>query len=109
MRLQFLGKGGSNQDGCPTLYVTDKDTFVVQGWTTDEVGTVEIPHLLLGFTEARTFIDSPLIDTGRGTFAVAGDPITDRETLEQLTLAGDESAIEVRRAERTFFGGISPE
>ncbi|HEY9412203.1 MAG TPA: hypothetical protein VIP77_21675 [Jiangellaceae bacterium] len=32
MRLRYLGKtGGSDVDGCPALYATDRGTFVVQG------------------------------------------------------------------------------
>lgn len=32
MRLRYLGKtGGSDDDYCPALYVTDRDTYVVQG------------------------------------------------------------------------------
>ncbi|GAA4573748.1 hypothetical protein [Planotetraspora kaengkrachanensis] len=32
MRLTFLGKtGGSNEGGCPALYLTDRGTYVVQG------------------------------------------------------------------------------
>ncbi len=44
---------------------------------------------------------------GRGTFVLAGRPITDAETLVQLTMEDFETAIEVPRAERIYFGGIS--
>ncbi|MEU6559454.1 hypothetical protein [Nocardia nova] len=107
MRLHFLGKGGSDGNGCPSLYATDQDTYLVQGWGTNAVGTVEIPHLLTGFAEPDTFIGSPMTDTGRGTFQLTGRPISDTETLRQLDLADDETAIEVPKRERTFYGGIS--
>lgn len=31
MKLRFLGKN-SNVGDCPTLYATDRDTYLVQGW-----------------------------------------------------------------------------
>ncbi len=104
MRVEFLGSGGSGQGHCPTLYSTDQDSYLVQGWQTDYLGTIEIPHLLLGFAEPDTFVGANMTDTGRGTFTLAGRPITDAETLDQLDLAEDETAIEVPRRERKFYG-----
>ncbi|MGV9666917.1 hypothetical protein [Nocardia niigatensis] len=108
MRLTFLGKGGSGDRDCPTLYATDSDSFLVQGWKTDRPDTIEIPHLLPGFADPDTFIGATMTDTGRGTFTVSGRPITDAETLGQLTLAPDETAVEVPKLERTFYGADSP-
>ncbi|MFE3003433.1 hypothetical protein ACFXG4_52005 [Nocardia sp. NPDC059246] len=107
MNLKFLGKGGSDSGGCPSLYATDQGTYLVQGWQTDRPETVEIPHALLGYTEPDTFIGSRLTDTGRGTLAVSGRPITDAETIGQLTLAEDETCIEVPKRERTFYGNAA--
>ncbi|WP_433727719.1 hypothetical protein ACQP0C_36915 [Nocardia sp. CA-129566] len=104
MHLTFLGKGGSQVKDCPTLYATDQGSYVVAGWQTNRSDTVEIPHLLLGFTERDTLIGATLTDTGRGTFALTGRPITDTETLDQLDLESDETAIEVPRTERTLYG-----
>ncbi|WP_067836135.1 hypothetical protein [Nocardia lijiangensis] len=104
MRLRFLGKAGSNQGGCPTLYATDRDTYVVQGWRTDDGATVEIPHSLLGFTEPDTFVGATLADTGRGTFTLSGEPLTDSAALAHMSFAPDEVAIEVPKRERTFYG-----
>ncbi|MGW4770255.1 hypothetical protein ACWEO2_19685 [Nocardia sp. NPDC004278] len=104
MRLTFLGKGGSNKDGCPSLFATDQDTYVVLGWRTDRPETVEIPHLLTGYLQPRTYIGATLTDTGRGTFTVSGAPLTDSDTLDQLTMETYETAIEVPRKERTYFG-----
>ncbi|GAB0105211.1 hypothetical protein JMUB6875_41890 [Nocardia sp. JMUB6875] len=106
MCLKFLGKGGSQVNECPSLYATESG-YLVQGWSTDRPDTVEIPHLLLGFLEPRTFLGSPLTDTGRGTFTVIGRPITDADTLGQLDLAEDEAAIEVPKMERTFYGAAA--
>jgi hypothetical protein len=62
MRLTFVGKDpDSNPTGSPTVYRTDRDSWVVQGWvvTNPEVlaemsipdgeGCVEIPDRLLQF------------------------------------------------------------
>ncbi|MGV9615938.1 hypothetical protein [Nocardia xishanensis] len=106
MRLRFLGKCGSNQGGCPTLYATDRDTYVVQGWRTNDEATVEIPHSLLGFAEADTFVGATMADTGRGTFTVSGEPLVDPEALAHMSLAIDETAIEVPKRERTFYGAV---
>ncbi|WP_330232458.1 hypothetical protein OHA40_08200 [Nocardia sp. NBC_00508] len=109
MYIRFLGKGGSDKTGCPALYATDQGSYLVQGWRTGHPGAVEIPHLLTGFAEPDTFIGAMMTDTGRGTFRLTGRPITDRETLNQLTLEDDEVAIEVPKAERNYYGGISVE
>lgn len=103
MTLTLLGKGGSEANGCPSLYATDHE-YVVQGWETGEPGTVEIPHLLTGFAEPDTFIGATMTDTGRGTFTLSGRPVTEPETLAQLELADDEAAIEVEKKVRTFYG-----
>ncbi|WP_194838027.1 hypothetical protein [Nocardia sp. XZ_19_369] len=106
MRLQFLGKGGSGKDDCPSLYATDQGSYLVQGWKTDKPEVVEIPHLLLGFTDKDTYIGTPMADTGRGTFRLTGRPIVDRDTLDQLTMEEYETAIEVPRSGRAYYGGV---
>lgn len=98
MRLRFLGKN-TGQGQSPTLYASDRDTYVLQGWKTDRDDTVEIPHQLLGFLEWGTYLDSPHHDTGRGTFYVSGDRITDAETLSQMDLPDHEAGIEVPRGQ----------
>jgi hypothetical protein len=109
MNIRFLGKGGSDKTGCPSLYATDRDSYIVQGWQTTTPETVEIPHLLTGFAEEGTFIGAFLTDTGRGTFRLEGRPITDRVTLNKLILEPNETAIEVPKAERTYYGGTAIE
>ncbi|MFQ6229483.1 hypothetical protein [Nocardia sp. NPDC002869] len=107
MRIRFLGKGGSGGGQCPTLYATDHGSYLVQGWQTDTAGTIEIPHLLIGFAEPDTFIGATMTDTDRGTFLVSGRPVTDTATLAQLDLAEDETAIEVPKRERKFYGAAA--
>jgi hypothetical protein len=48
-----------------------------------------------------------LTDTGRGTFRLTGRAITDAETLAQLDLADGETAIEVPKREREFYGATA--
>ncbi|MBB5913982.1 hypothetical protein BJY24_002849 [Nocardia transvalensis] len=106
MWLTFLGKGGSGDGECPALYATDAGTYLVVGWRTEPASTVEIPHLLLGFAQPDTFIGAAMSDTGRGTFLVSGRPITDRETVDQMNMEAHETAIEVPKSERTYYGAI---
>ncbi|MFJ9371382.1 hypothetical protein ACIRRA_44255 [Nocardia sp. NPDC101769] len=89
------------------MYDTDQNTFLVQGWQTDRPETVEIPHVLLGYAEPAMFIGATLTDSGRGTFTLTGEPVTDDETLNQLDLADDETAILVPKRERTFYGAAA--
>ncbi|WP_306357338.1 MULTISPECIES: hypothetical protein [unclassified Nocardia] len=104
--LTFLGKGGSGDRDCPSLYATDPG-FLVVGWRTGRAETVEIPHLLLGFLPHESFINTTLSDTGRGTFSLTGTPVTDPETLDYLNMESYETAIEVPKAEREYFGATA--
>jgi hypothetical protein len=64
MQLTFLGST-SNNGGSPTLYATDRDTFVVQGWKVldaealaqlnipDHETVIEDPRALLAYTSAE--------------------------------------------------------
>lgn len=54
MQLTFLGKN-TQGGGSPTLYATDRGTYVVQGWKVPGHETsVEIPKPLLRFLEPDT-------------------------------------------------------
>ncbi|CAM4261930.1 hypothetical protein NONI108955_17525 [Nocardia ninae] len=104
MRLQFLGKGGTEGGGCPSVYATDQNTYVLQGWKTDAPETIEIPHLLLGYVLPDTFIGAAMTDTGRGTFTLSGRPVADPEVLAQMDIYDDETCVEVAQAGRRFYG-----
>src|SRR5215472_7691287 len=80
---------------CPTLYGTDRDTVVVQGWAVmdsdvlAQVGlaagaeAVEVPSGLL----AEALDGWPALrQTGRGTVIVPGTAVRDPEELRQLCL-----------------------
>ncbi|MFI9508885.1 hypothetical protein [Nocardia sp. NPDC052566] len=95
MRLKFLGKNTTGTQS-PTLYITDRGTYVVQGWRTlDHPGVIEIPHPLLAFLEPGTCLGATLTDTGHGTFTLSGEPVTDPETLGQMDLPAYEAGVEV--------------
>jgi hypothetical protein len=102
MRLRLLG-GPSGNGNSPTLWATDKDTVVVQGWEIPgRTNQVEIPHQLLTFLEPGTWLDSRLSDSGGGYFVLSGVPVTDTEALTRLNLPDHENAVEVHLApERT--------
>lgn len=95
MRLTFLGKE-TQGGGSPTLFGTDRDTYVVQGWKVEgQPGTVEIPPRLLGYLEPHTCLGVLVHDTGRGSFILSGDPVTDPQVLSQMDLPGHETCVEV--------------
>ncbi|MFI6298838.1 hypothetical protein ACIBEJ_45125 [Nonomuraea sp. NPDC050790] len=106
MKLTFLGSD-CEKDECPTLYETDRDTFVVRGWTVDgDPGSVEVPRPLLAqLTRSRLHPDGtdppPRVGlTDRGTYRVYGRPIEDADALRHLGLPAHESAVEVSAALR---------
>jgi hypothetical protein len=100
MQLTFLGK--ESQGGqSPTLYATDRQTYVVQGWRVPGESTaVEIPHGLLRFLEAGTDLAAALRDTGANTYCLSGAPVTDEAALAQMDLPAHETCVEVGKAKR---------
>lgn len=55
MRLTLLGTD-SQAGRCPTLYATDRDTYVIQGWTvTDPEALADLQNVLDG----ETFVEVP--------------------------------------------------
>jgi hypothetical protein len=107
MRLRFLGKS-TQGGGSPTLYATDRDTYVVQGWKVgDEPSQVEIPHRLLAHVEPGTCLGARLIDTGRGSFTLAGELVTDVEAWAQMDVPGHETCVEVPQGREVWGGGAA--
>lgn len=99
MQLTFLGKE-TQGGGSPTLFATDTDTYVVQGWkVTGQDTSVEIPTRLLNYLPQGTRLGVDLQDTGKGTFIVSGAPVTDAQALSQMDIPGHETAVEVPKAE----------
>ncbi|MGW0328990.1 hypothetical protein [Nocardia sp. NPDC003183] len=98
MRHRYLGTS-SRQGQSPTLYATDHDTYLVQGWKIADAGAgvIEIPHELLTYLEVGTCLGVRLEDTGKGTFRVWGTPVTDPHLLAGLAVPDHEQCIEVPR------------
>ncbi|MBL1079140.1 hypothetical protein JK358_32525 [Nocardia sp. 2] len=95
--MRFLGKNTQGAHS-PTLYATDRNTYVVQGWRIPEhPELIEIPHPLLGYLEPGSCLGALLHDTGVGTFTLAGSPVTDPEALRQMDLPDHETCVEVAR------------
>lgn len=117
MKLRFLGKN-SNVGDCPTLYATDRDTYLVQGWriyandllmqldippghTAVEVPTELFEHLTkdgLPAGEIRRIEDTVMILTPSGTFIVQGQEVTDPEALAEMDIPDYETVVEVPKA-----------
>lgn len=105
MRLTRLRGLCPDTEDCPTLYWTDRDTAVVQGYlVTDPQAlgalalaagetAVEVPLVLL----AGLTISTPVLHfTKPGTALVRGIPVTDPEALATLSLPVGETAVEIR-------------
>lgn len=107
MQLTFLGKD-TQGGGSPTLYATDRSTYVVQGWKLAGHPTqVEIPHRLLGHVEQGKCLGSHLDDTGRGSFILSGEPVTDGEALAQMHIPGHETCVEVTMKKEVRVSGAA--
>ncbi|RZS38795.1 hypothetical protein EV193_1044 [Herbihabitans rhizosphaerae] len=97
MRLTFLGKE-TQGGGSPTLFATDRQSYVVQGWKVSErTDCVEIPQRLLGHLEPGTCVGGSLRDTGRGSFVLSGQPVTDHQVLKQIAMPDHETCVEVTK------------
>jgi len=98
LRLAFLGKE-TQGGGSPTLFATDRETYVVQGWKVPgQHDSVEIPTRLLAHLDPGTSLGVELHDTGRGSVILSGIPVTDPTALSQMDIPGHETCVEVARA-----------
>ncbi|MGH4012771.1 MAG: hypothetical protein ACRDSL_02295 [Pseudonocardiaceae bacterium] len=95
VQLTFLGKT-TQGGGSPTLFATDRDTYVVQGWKVPGYETsVEIPRGLLGYLEPNTRLAAVLHTTEQDTYVLSGAAVTDVKALEQMDIPDHETCIEV--------------
>ncbi|MET9487302.1 hypothetical protein [Nocardia sp. NPDC006630] len=94
MKLERLG-GDSVNGQSPTLYRSDRDNYLVQGWRTGQPDTIEIPHRLIRFVQPGTCLGATLYDSGHGTFTLTGDSVTDIEALDQVRPPAHETVVEV--------------
>ncbi|MET8824892.1 hypothetical protein ABZX40_25070 [Streptomyces sp. NPDC004610] len=116
MKLTFLGKNSQGGE-CPTLYATDRDTYLVQGWrvfandllmqlnigegeTVVEVPTELFEHLEQDGLPSGQFkrLEDPLmVLTPGGTYVVQGQEVTDAEALAQMDIPDYETVVEVSK------------
>ncbi len=107
MRLTFLGKE-TQGGGSPTLFATDRDTYIVQGWkVSDQGSSVEIPKGLLRHLQGSPNLGAVLEDTGRESFILSGAPVTDVEALSQMDIPGHETCVEVGKVREGGAGGAA--
>lgn len=110
MRVTFLGKDPSSQDDeCPSLYDTDRGTYLVQGWKVADASLppgqacVEVPQAVMGHLAKSSQLNIPANGqtapevslTGRGTYLVHGRVVTDAEALEAMDIPAHEDVVEV--------------
>ncbi|GII90626.1 hypothetical protein [Sinosporangium siamense] len=116
MSLTFLGKD-SKPDESPTLYATEQDTYIVQGWivTDPEVlaklvvpegeAIVEVPkglfkHLINdGVRGTITSWRPPIVFvTEEGNLIIQGSLVSSAEVREQMDIPDHEDCVEVPKS-----------
>ena len=116
MKLRFLGKESSPQES-PTLYATDRESYLVQGWivadhgilTELEVGDdktiVEVPASLMshlakdGLNGEVGHLAPPIVLVkDDGNYIVRGTRVTDEEALAQMSIPDHETCVEIPKS-----------
>ncbi|MGH3940042.1 MAG: hypothetical protein ACRDTG_15700 [Pseudonocardiaceae bacterium] len=116
MILTFLGKE-SRPDESPTLFATDRDSYVVQGWIVtdveilamimlcDDETIVEVPAALMahlakdGLSGDVVNLVPPIMHVAvNGNYIVRGRRVTDAEALGQMHIPDHETCVEVSRS-----------
>ncbi|MGH3911947.1 MAG: hypothetical protein ACRDTC_00845 [Pseudonocardiaceae bacterium] len=116
MILTFLGKE-SRPDESPTLFATDRDSFVVQGWIVtdpeilamivlrDDETIVEVPAALMahlakdGISGDVVNLVPPIVHVAvNGNYIIKGLRVTDPEALGQMHIPDHETCVEVSRS-----------
>lgn len=117
MQLVFLGKE-TDEGQSPTLYATDRQTYIVQGWkvTDPEIlakldiqegeTVVEVPAALFshlakdGVSGAVVSWVHPIVHVkDDGNYIVQGVRLTDSEALAGMEIPGHEDSVEVPKAQ----------
>jgi len=116
MHLTFLGKE-SRPDESPTLFATDRDSYVVQGWIVtdpailtmivmaDDETIVEVPAALMAHL-AKDGLSGDVVNrippivhiTENGNYIIKGRRVTDPDALGQMTIPDHETCVEVSRS-----------
>ena len=108
MKIRFLGKETENGDS-PTLYVTERCTYLVQGWKVTDMPesetVVEIyARLMTHLTKdglggvVRSWAPPIVHVKENGNLIVQGRQVTDPETLAEMKIPDHEDAVEVDKA-----------
>jgi hypothetical protein len=115
MQIRFLGKE-TDQGDSPTLYATDRGTYLVQGWKVNDpeiLARLEVPegetvvevyarlmsHLakdgLSGVVNSRV---PPIVHVrDDGNLVIQGRRVTDRQALAQMNIPDHEEVVEVSK------------
>lgn len=116
MILTFLGKD-SRPNQSPTLFATDCDTYVVQGWIVvdpeilamialrDDETIVEVPAALMGHL-AKDGLSGDVVNLvppimhvlENGNYIIKGLRVTDPEALRQMNIPDHETCVEIARS-----------
>ncbi len=124
MHLTFLGKE-SRPNESPTLFATDQDSYVVQGYiitdpeilariaVSDEETIVEVPATLMthlakdGLSGDVVNLIPPIVHiTENGNYIIKGSRVTDPEALGQMTIPDHEICVEVSRSAIASLVGV---
>ncbi|OUD01860.1 hypothetical protein [Streptomyces swartbergensis] len=120
MQLRFLGKNSTPGDS-PTLYASDQDSYVIQGWkvyanellmqldvpegqTVIEVPTELFEHLTKdgqASGDIKQFTDPIMLVTEQGTCVLQGPQMHNPEALSQMRMPDYETCIEVPKSSIT--------
>lgn len=104
MRLTFLGKA-TQGGGSPTLFATDRNSYVVQGWkVAGKYDSVEIPQRLLAHLEPGTYLGALLSDTGRAVLCYQVSRLPMRMRCHRWTFQGMKRVWKSQRKRR--FGSM---
>lgn len=116
MLLTFLGKDSQPKQS-PTLFATDRDSYVVQGWIVtapeilamivlrDDETIVEVPAALMahlakdGLSGGVVNLVPPIVHiTENGNYIINGSRVTDPGALGQMDIPDHETCVEVARS-----------
>lgn len=113
MQIRFLGKETDHGDS-PTLYATDRGSYLVQGWKVSDpqiLAKLKVPegetvveiyarlmtHLVKdGLSGVVTSWVPPIVEVrDNGNLVIQGRRVTDRQALAQMTIPDHEEVVEV--------------
>jgi len=119
MRLTFLGKESDLGDS-PTLYATDRDTYVVQGWKITEEETAGQLSLADGETAVEVYArllnhlaadglqgtvarhEAPIVQVkANGNYVIQGARLVDEDARLQMAMPEHEDAVELPKSALT--------